>query len=128
MIEGTANAWAESLGIDAQAVRIRLVKSGVDVQPRVKISAREVFRAMSGDKEAAAARKMLAEAEKLEREERVALGKLCQWEAIEKFLNERLISPLIKAMDDAPADVDREWVEKVLKPVVRMKLEAPRLK
>jgi phage terminase Nu1 subunit (DNA packaging protein) len=67
-----------------------------------------------------------AQAQKLERQNKLAEGTILEWEVVLKYLNERLLNPLIQAFDAAPTGVSAEWVEKVVKPLIRQKLESPK--
>jgi phage terminase Nu1 subunit (DNA packaging protein) len=71
---------------------------------------------------AAQTRLATANAAKVERENKKAKRELLEWETVERFLNLRFVNPMVTALDAAPKEVDREWVEKVLKPLLRQKL------
>lgn len=123
MIEGTLNAWATAIGCDQQTLERRLVKAGCEWKRGGKIPASVALKAYFDNPKD---RLLTAQAADVERDNLIADGKLCEWHLVEKYLNERLVSPFISAMDAAPSAIDREWVEKVLKPVVRAKLQPPK--
>lgn len=87
---------------------------------------RQCHRALAGDLKFERARRERAEADRAERENRLAEAEILEWEVVEQFLMQHFINPMITAMDAAPKDVDRDWVEKVLKPLLRQKLTPPK--
>ncbi len=64
-------------------------------------------------------RLMIAQAEKVELENKVRKRDLCEWTWIERWLNEKIFGRIINAADAAPNELDRQWVERVLKPTLR---------
>ena len=71
---------------------------------------------------AAQTRKERALAAKLERQNKLAEGTILEWEVVELYLHQRVFGPMQGAFDSCP---DREWLEKVLKPIVMQKLNPP---
>lgn len=64
----TLKAWAKELRLDPATLGKRMRKAGHEVSPKKLWSAREVFVAWVGDKEAALTRQALALADKMERD------------------------------------------------------------
>jgi hypothetical protein len=126
-ITATLNGWANALGKDPDTLRRALSKRGH--KPTVKgqqVSARIIFAALTKESEDPKQRLLLAHAVEQERENQLAEGRICAWEDVQALLQERLVGPMTAALDAAPKDIDREWVEKVLKPALRQKLTAPK--
>ena len=103
MITGTVNAWCTSLGLDRQAFETRLARAGAVIAPKCKLTARQVFVALAGDKEVAQARKALAEAEEKERENRLAERELMVVADVERIVWEQCLLPLKQSIDALPA-------------------------
>jgi|ERR1035441_7939367 hypothetical protein len=68
-------------------------------------------------------RKEKALATKLERQNRLAMREICEWEDVLKILNQYFINPMVQALDAAPRDLDQQWVDRTLKPLLRQKLD-----
>jgi hypothetical protein len=90
-IEATLNQWAETLGIEPRTLGRRLTRAEIKVEPRQKLTAKQIFTALMGDKEAAQAREANARAEKLERENAEATDSLCKMEDVQKVMRETLL-------------------------------------
>jgi hypothetical protein len=103
-IEGTVYKWSNSLGIDRKTLTQSLSRSGRHVADSEKISARDVFKAITGDKEAAMTRKLLAEAEEKERNNRIAEGEIVTVEEAAQMYSGK-IAALVQKMDSIPAIV-----------------------
>ena len=102
MIESTIHGWSEAIGIARETLVNALVKGGNNLQPGEKIPARMVFDAITGNKEAAATRKLLAEAEAQERENRMENGEIVTVEQAAEIYG-RLVSALVQDLDSIPA-------------------------
>lgn len=98
-ISATLTAWAASLGLDRLTLRNRLGKAGIEIKPDEPIIAQHIYAAITGDKEMAMTRKLTAEAEAQERENRVEAGELLDAAAIEKKLWNELLQPLRTVLD-----------------------------
>ena len=101
MITGTITAWALSIGITRETLVRALVAAGMNSKPK-KLSAREVFNALTGDKEAAMTRKLNAEAEAKERENRIAAGEVIDVESASQIYGKK-IAALVQNLDAMPA-------------------------
>ena len=122
----TVSAWAIGAGMNPQTMEKMFRQNGIEIQPRKLYGIREFVIAITGDERAAKVRNLELDAARKEREEKIADGTLCEWDIVEKTINEALILPLIAALDAAPDSVSREWIEKVLKPAMRQKLTKPK--
>ena len=67
-IEATINQWAESLAMEPRTLGRRLSRAGITVKPRQQLTATDIFKALTSDKEAAQARESNARADLLEME------------------------------------------------------------
>jgi hypothetical protein len=103
-IAATLTAWAASLGLDRLTLRNRLGKAGIEIKADEPIIAQHIYAAITGDKEAAMTRKLTAEAEEKERDNRVAAGELLDAAAIEKKLWTDLLQPLRTLMEQQAND------------------------
>lgn len=123
-------AWATALGMERRTLESRLVKAGYSPPKKDgnKIPAKKIFVAIVGDKEAETIRALKLDNEERERKAAEQAGQLCQWEDVQALLNQFLVAPLVTAMDSAPKDVDWEWLEKVVRPLLRQKLTPPKKK
>lgn len=90
-----------------------------------KFTIYDLHRAIAGDLKFERTRHERAEANIAEREDRIKEGNVIEWERVERRLNERFFLPLQTALDAAPEGVSREWVERVLKPILRTRVESP---
>lgn len=124
-IAHTVNAYASELGKDAKTINAGLKRADLFYKPNDLIPLRHIIIALYGEDYAAKVAGMLLDNQRKEREEREANRELCQWEEVVKWLNEKVLGPASTAMDAAPAEIDREWVEKVLKPAILAKLDSP---
>lgn len=93
-IAHSLTAWAANVGLDRTTLRNRLGKAGITIAADEPIKALDVYRATTGDKDAAMTRKLTAEAEEKERDNRVAAGELLDASEIEKKLWQNLLQPL----------------------------------
>ncbi len=116
----------EVTGQDAGTIKRNLMRNDYKVEPNKPIPLSVLFRLYTGAEQVEKIRNLKLDADQKERDAKRDDGKLCEWDAVLKLLNERFYAPLVAAMDAAPGGVDREWVEKVLKPAVRVKLEPPK--
>ena len=119
----TLTAWATGAGLHIQTLEKMFQKQGVEVVAHKHYSIREFLIAVTGDKHAAEVRNLELDARRKEREEQERDGILVEWELVEKRINEMLVLPLIQALDAAPDGVSREWIEKVVKPALRQKMQ-----
>jgi hypothetical protein len=85
-IEGSVTAWAVALGIHRDALKRRLFEAGIKFEAREDLTAKEVFDSFTGDKDKAMARKLNADADARERDNRKEAGELFELPAIEKKL------------------------------------------
>jgi hypothetical protein len=121
----TLTAWAINAGMNPQTMEKMFRKQGVQVEARRLYGVRDFLVAVTGDKHAAEVQKLELEGRRLRREEEIADGSLVEWSLVEKQVVS-FANSLISAMDAAPDTVSREWVEKVMKPAVRMQLQKPK--
>lgn len=101
-ISGNIATWAKALGIHRDALTRRLNRSDVKFGAGDLIPARDVYKALSGDKDAAMVRKLQAEAEAQERDNRKEDGELLESAAIEKKLWQDLLQPLRTEIEQMP--------------------------
>jgi hypothetical protein len=128
----TVNGWAVELAIDQQTIQRRLTKAGIPPKPLVLYSARDVFAALHGDKEAMQLRKATAEAEQLERENLEAEKVLVRIEEVEKRVWQEILLPVKTELDlisdklaalvnpenpDAAHKILTEWSDQVKKQI-----------
>jgi hypothetical protein len=102
MISATLHQWVASLGIDRETLERALGKSGVIVVARKPVAASDIFRAITGDKEAAMTRKLNAEAEAKERENRMASGEIVTVEEAAALYG-RKIAALVQRLESLPS-------------------------
>ncbi len=101
-LKATIHIWSNTIGIDRKTLTQALARSGKAVKDGEKIGAREVFEAITGDKEAAMTRKLNAEAECKERENRLAVGEIVTIEEAAALYGKK-ISALVQPLDALPA-------------------------
>ena len=98
MVSATLTMWSKSLGVDRQQIQRALTRNGVMTSDREEIQARDIFNAMTGDKEAAMTRKLLAEAEEKERDNRMASGEILTAEEADAKLGGKLTA-VVQGLD-----------------------------
>jgi len=128
----TVNGWAVELAIDQQTIQRRLTKYGMPPKPLVLYSARDVFAAIHGDREAMLLRKATAEAEQLERENLEAEKILVNVAELEPRVWGEILLPIKVEVDlvadklaalvnpenpDAAHKILTEWSEQVIKQI-----------
>jgi len=101
MISNNLHAWATSLGITRETIQRALSAAGIKYSGG-KIAARDVFTALTGDKEAAMTRKLNAEAEAKERENRIAEGDTIPMEEAVAIYGKKIFA-LVQQLDAIPA-------------------------
>ena len=124
-MEWTIHKAATELGVSRETLTRGLKSIEVDVKRAAAFSTKEIFRALAGDLKFERTRRERGEADKIARANKVAEGQLVEWSAVEKYINERFVSPFVAACDEAPNGIDKGWVESVLKPSIRGKLKSP---
>ncbi len=99
-IAHTLQAWATAMGMaDSRTLQSRLVKAGITIKPKGgKYSAKAVYVAMVGDKEAEQVRELKLKNEALELEAAEKKGQLHSKAAIEELIWEKGLSPLREAL------------------------------
>jgi len=107
-LEATVNYWAKSLGKAEPSLRQGLTRAGIQLIAGKKYSAREIYHALTGDKAAAQTRVHIAEAEKLERENKIANGEICLVIDVEKLLWENCLLPLRQMLESLPASMSAQ--------------------
>lgn len=100
MIKATLHAWAESVGVTRETLKRALSNAGIAREK--EITAQEIITALTGDKEAAMTRKLNAEAEAKERENRLAAGEIVTIEEAESLYGKK-IGALVQQLDSLPA-------------------------
>jgi len=130
-ISATMTRWAVNLGMHRDALKRRLVESGIPFGDATELTAADVFKASHGDKEKALTRKLNADADDQERKNKVADGELLQLPAIEKKLWQDLLQPLrleIEQMSEQLAGMCNPESPEVAKGVLRNWTESLKLK
>lgn len=109
MISHSLQAWATALGIDRRTLETSLVKAGITPPKREKgkraaegLTAKQVFFAMAGDKDAEKNRLTSAQAAKVERENAEAEGILHTRAGVEQAVWEDGLKPLREALTAYP--------------------------
>lgn len=102
MIQHTLYEWSREIGKSRETIARALEQNGVKITPKSKIRGRDVFRAETGDKEAAMTRKLIAEAEEKERENRKAEGEILTVEEADAALGQ-IVTALTQGLDSLPA-------------------------
>jgi len=129
-ISATMTRWAVNLGMHRDALKRRLVESGIPFGDATELTAADVFKACYGDKERSITRLNLAKAEEQERENKVAEGQLLELPQIEKKLWVDLLSPLrllIEQMPESLAGMCNPESPEVAKNVLRTWTESTKL-
>lgn len=123
MILATLNAWANELGVDPDTIRRALSKNGLPaVAKGAKVRCRDVVSALHSRHDDPKQRLLEAQAIEQEALNAEREGVTTEWDKVELVLNQYFISPLVQAFDAAPKEVDREWIERTVKPLLRAKL------
>jgi hypothetical protein len=99
----SVTAWAAELGMDYKTLRKRLIQSGVEIRQAHKFTIGQIFRAWTGDKEAAQAREANARAELLENKLRLEREQIFTGDQFDKMFNE-LVMPLRARLLAMPAE------------------------
>lgn len=105
-IKATLNAWAVNLGMEPRTLETRLRKADVELERFQELSARDVIRALMGDKEAETIRNLKADADRKEREEQEARGELVKWPEVEERITKTMILPLRQWIVTLPTTLD----------------------
>jgi hypothetical protein len=122
----TLDAWALELDYERRTLVRILKRSDIEIIPGHLYRAREVVSGLMGSEQVERVRNLKLDADRKEREELEACGRVVEWDRVEAQLNQKVFLPLLSALDAAPAGVSAEWVEKVLKPILRQKVDAPK--
>ena len=118
--------WATEAGMDPETLKKALLKSDYRPVPNERIPFSAIRAALYGEEYVEKVRGMRLDNEERERKAKERDGRLCEWDRVLFWLNQNVFGPMTSAMDAAPNEVDRQWLELVLKPTVRSKLEAPK--
>ncbi len=110
-------------GETCEAIRKHLRDEGFEVGVGWQYTTQEIYNALSGNFQKQRTRVEKEKADKLVREKELDNGTLVEWERVVSKLNQKLKLPTINALDNAPNDEAREWVEKTLKPIWMQALE-----
>lgn len=102
MIAHTLYEWARELGTTRETLGKKLIQNGFQLQDREKISAKDIWLAMACDKEAAMTRKLNAEAEAKERENRKEAGEIVTVEEAAALYG-RKIAALVQRLESLPS-------------------------
>ena len=98
MITGTIHEWANSIGIARETLETALSRAGIVTQPREQVPASSVFKSMTGDRDAAMTRKLNAEAESKERENRMEAGETITVESALEIYG-KMVAALVQDLD-----------------------------
>lgn len=120
----------------------KLLRVGITLgDPFDKVSFRDIKVAILGDESAEKVRNLKVDADRKEREELEAKGKLFPMDELEKWLLENYIVPMSNILAGAATTLDtrcnpehpeqareaiRNWVENEVKPALKAELEKPR--
>ena len=131
-IEFTLNAWAMALGIEPKTLAKKLTQSSLPNEGQ--LCARDVFTALSGEKDASIIRLNNAKADELEQDRKVRDKELVEIPTAERLLWLELLGPLKQEMDLMPEKlapmlsedsqrvaVLREWVEETKRKILKEK-------
>ena len=120
-IRATLTAWSKNLAISREALTRRLHDALVDWESSETLTAAQVYRAMLSDKDAALTRKALAEADRIEREEKEARKELVNLAEVEKVVWQDCLMPLRTELEQMPRSLcamcnpqDQDTAQKVL--------------
>ena len=125
-IQHYLQSWATELDKDPETLKKALIKSDYRPVPNEVIPLRAIVAALFGEEHVEKVRAMRLDNEERERNAKERIGVLLEWDAVEAFLMRQFVNPMVSALDAAPKELDREWVEKVLKPVLRQTLTPPK--
>lgn len=97
-------AWCDNLAIDQATLKRKFNLAGIEWVAGDKVNALEVFRALTfeNEKQAAATRKLEAEAEARERKNKKEAGLLMDIQGVEKTLWDELLQPLKQTLEQMP--------------------------
>jgi hypothetical protein len=104
MISNTLYEWAKCLRTTRETLGKKLESNGVRLTPKQKIPALDIFNAITGDKEAAMTRKLMAEAEEKERDNRIAAGEIITVEEAAALYGKK-VSALVQNLEALSASV-----------------------
>lgn len=104
-LTATLDTWSKAIGVDERTLKIRLTKAGVKVEPFGQLTARQIIKAMTGEKDAAVIRKLTAEAEKTEMQNKIRDGQLIELATADRELWFNLYLPFKQALEAMPNEV-----------------------
>ena len=130
-IEFSITAWSKALVMHHETLAGKLSKAGVDKSETY--TARQIFTALHGEKDASIIRQNNAKAEQLEKENRMRDGELVELPAAERIIWSELLMPLKQEMDLMPNRIGLllggesekillDWVENVKRRFYKEKL------
>lgn len=106
-LSATVSNWSDELGMSRDTLTKRLRAIDFEWKVKDKISCRTIFRALSGDKEAAQARLALADAEMKEDKLKERQGRLVDTESVEKQIS-AVMTPVAQRFDALPNEACHE--------------------
>ena len=141
-IEFSLQAWADALNKDPHTLKKMLLKVGIDAPKHGELlSANKIFSALMGDEYKERVRNLKADADRKEREERIATGALFPMAELESWLHQNYVTPMWDILKTAPTTLDtrcnsehpavardaiRAWIEGTVKPALKENLEKPK--
>lgn len=145
MIAHSLQSWATAAGMDRRTLETRLIKAGYRTPEKKggKIPFRKILVALVGDKEAETVRNLKLEADRKEREEAEASGKLFPMGELDEWINNNYVVPMANILSSAPTTLDtrcnpehpetarkviEDWVEMAVKPFLKVGLTKPKKK
>ena len=132
----TVNAWAGAIGCDPKSIVRRLAKQRIPYESGGLITAHDLIKCFTGDKEAAMVEKLQAETDRIHREELEAQGELVRLPVMEEKIWQRLLMPLRQELELMPEKVSalanpnnpsaalgalRAWVEEIKRTLLEVK-------
>ena len=142
-IKASLQAWATALGMERRTLDGRLVKAGLQIPKHGDISARQIYVALLGDKEAEQVRALKLDNEERERNAAEEVGRLFPMEELEAWLSKNYIIPMSNIFAGMAASIDTRcnpenpklarqaieaFIESTVKPSLRSGLEKPQPK
>lgn len=109
---------AVEFGVSRETVRRGL--RSIEIEPKATYTVREVHRALAGDLKFERGRLVRAQADAAELENRIREGATCELHDVEQW-HVQFFDAMTCAMDAAPDDSCRDFIERVLKPAIRAK-------
>ena len=106
MIRATLSAWATSLAKEPRTLLRILHKAGFKTSPRQKITAADIFTALTQGELELKRRLLAAQAQEKERENAEAERQLVRIRDVEKIITEKIIIPLRQLLISAPTTLD----------------------